>query len=129
MPNICAVWNCPGRDLVGISFHRFPKDGRQKKRWAELCRRPRRITPSSRICSLHFRDSDYERNLMYELLGKPMPRNQLKLKNGAVPTLNLPAEGACEGTCGYVCIVCFICMYLCFSRQFSLNYIVHLLQN
>ncbi|KAL1505181.1 hypothetical protein ABEB36_004803 [Hypothenemus hampei] len=50
---------------------------------------------NARICSGHFKNSSYERNLKYELLGKPVPKNCRKLKLNAVPTLNLPA---CEGT-------------------------------
>ena len=39
------------------------------------------------MCSVHFTDSDFERDLRSELMGtKPVK----KLKKGAIPTLNLP---------------------------------------
>ncbi|QQP34515.1 Uncharacterized protein FKW44_022417, partial [Caligus rogercresseyi] len=38
------------------------------------------------MCSLHFTEEDYERDLMHELLNFPIRK---KLKKGVVPTLNL----------------------------------------
>ncbi|KAL1488777.1 hypothetical protein ABEB36_014576 [Hypothenemus hampei] len=66
------------------------------KVWIEKCQRTDFFnSDNARICSGHFKNSSYERNLKYELMGKPVPKNCRKLKLNAVPTLNLPA---CEGT-------------------------------
>ena len=90
MPNTCAVSGCFGNE-TGVRLHRFPKDEQQRQKWADLCNRRTPISANSRICSLHFMDSDYEKNLMYELLGIPVPKNTVRLKDGALPTLRLPA--------------------------------------
>ena len=73
-------------------MHRFPKDDETKLKWIYLCGQKRRkLHPkNARICSLHFKASDYERNLKYELLQLPVPRHLQKLKQGAVPTLRIP---------------------------------------
>ena len=93
MPNMCAVFGCnsnSGRngDLI---FHTFPKNEELRKKWIHLCKREGRINAnSSRICSLHFESSAYARNLQYELLGIPLPRKLVRLKDDAVPILSLP---------------------------------------
>lgn len=91
MPNTCAVSGCFGNE-TGVLLHRFPKDEQQRQKWADLCNRRTPVSAYSRICSVHFKDSDYERNLMYELLGIPVPKNKVKLKDGVLPTLRLPAS-------------------------------------
>lgn len=85
MPGIrCAVANClnsVGRTKslgLSISYHRFPADPERCKEWKNRCGR---ISKANRknlyICSEHFIQSDFERDLKAELLNlKP----KLKLK-------------------------------------------------
>ncbi|XP_031340372.1 THAP domain-containing protein 6-like isoform X2 [Photinus pyralis] len=63
----------------GISFHTFPKDNVAKQKWMEALGLTN-IADSSRICSTHFSDTDFEEQL---LLG-----SRRKLKKAAVPSLN-----------------------------------------
>ncbi|KAK3869788.1 hypothetical protein Pcinc_024930 [Petrolisthes cinctipes] len=51
---------------------------------------------------LHFDPKAYERNLKYELLGLPIPTNQIRLQNDAVPTLNLPSNSIAENSAALV---------------------------
>ncbi|XP_068220124.1 THAP domain-containing protein 2-like [Palaemon carinicauda] len=93
MPNNCAVFGCfstrtKNPDLI---FHSFPKDSETREKWAHLCKRADHINvENALICNRHFEADVYERNLMYELLDKPVPRNQMKMKKGSVPTLHMP---------------------------------------
>ena len=58
-------------------------------RWVNLCGRKNNIdTNHAVICSLHFEQTAFHRNLKYELLKVPF---QVKIKKGAVPTLLLPS--------------------------------------
>jgi hypothetical protein len=71
----------------GISYHRFPKDPIIRKKWIDACMRKDSFNPdSSCVCSNHFVDEDYDRDLRNELLGLPQKR---KLKKEAVPSQNL----------------------------------------
>ncbi|KAL1490169.1 hypothetical protein ABEB36_012907 [Hypothenemus hampei] len=100
----CAVFGCKADNQAknfdkNVKFFRFPNkvsNSSVLKVWIEKCQRTDFFnSDNARICSGHFKNSSYERNLKYELLGKPVPKNCRKLKLNAVPTLNLPA---CEGT-------------------------------
>ena len=93
IPNSCAVFGCSSnyRQKGSTTFHRFPKDVELNKRWIHLCNRQDPINAKNAlICSLHFKESDFERNLKYELLKKPVPNHLVQLKKGSVPTLHLP---------------------------------------
>ncbi|XP_060519089.1 THAP domain-containing protein 1-like [Cylas formicarius] len=93
----CAVYGCnnsyhkkkrSGEDLV---FHRFPKGiGMEtvRKVWITCCNRDKIYNiNSSYICSVHFTEDDYERDLKNELLGLPVRKI---LKKTAVPTCYSP---------------------------------------
>jgi THAP domain len=83
MPGIrCAIYGCnnsrlaskvSGQDLI---FHVFPKpkdlvSNTMRREWISRCKRQDRFNPdTSRICSAHFVESDYERDLQSELLGR-----------------------------------------------------------
>ncbi|XP_050699783.1 tigger transposable element-derived protein 1-like [Eriocheir sinensis] len=96
MPH-CVVAGCNTTNRYRhtiYSFFNFPKDTETSEKWLQLCGRPDITSPVyHRICSLHFEPSAYERNLKYELLGQPVPANQIRLKPEAVPTLHLPSTG------------------------------------
>ncbi|QQP38354.1 52 kDa repressor of the inhibitor of the protein kinaselike, partial [Caligus rogercresseyi] len=81
------------------SYHNFPKDPNLLVKWIKACQKDKYFNPkTSRLCSTHFKDSCYERDLRNELLGLK-PRRLLK--TGSVPTINLN-EGSSgdEGTEG-----------------------------
>ena len=71
MPKCCAVHGCNTNQTNkgDIALHRFPKNEEVKQQWIQLCKRADRInTEYAVVCSLHFEESAYDRNLMYELL-------------------------------------------------------------
>ncbi|XP_016664281.1 THAP domain-containing protein 4-like [Acyrthosiphon pisum] len=92
----CAVASCKNYSgkakntgRTDLSFHRFPKDDLLLKVWSNKCRRNDVWNPSkSFICSDHFKEDDYVRDLKSELLGYA-PRVKI-LKTNATPSLNLP---------------------------------------
>ncbi|XP_066970833.1 uncharacterized protein [Macrobrachium rosenbergii] len=95
MPNICALFGCHSNsDLnTDLTFHKFPKNEDLRKKWIHLCKKKHKFNAeSSRFCSVHFQSTDFARNLKYELLGIPIPRNCIQLKSDAVPTMHLPAS-------------------------------------
>lgn len=62
-----------------IKFHRFPKDPSTFQIWVQKCDRLGNWNSKScHVCSDHFKDDDYERDLQGELLGEPL-KNKLKL--------------------------------------------------
>lgn len=72
----CAAFGCNNAyaKKKGMSknftLHRFPKDKAVRKGWIDACRRSDKFNPdASRLCSLHFTEDDYERDLQNELLG------------------------------------------------------------
>lgn len=95
MPN-CAVVGCnsnnrntKGREIV---LHVFPRDTKLQQVWLLKCRRKDSVNvTNARICSLHFHDSDYIRDLQSELLNIPRRRKRV-LKPDAAPSLNLPSH-------------------------------------
>jgi len=93
MPSSCAVAICKlnfdhGKILgQKIAYYRFPKDENLRKIWITKCRRADQFNPdTSRICSLHFTEDSFERDLKAELLNQT-PR--LLLKSIAIPTIRL----------------------------------------
>ncbi|CAH1179844.1 unnamed protein product [Phaedon cochleariae] len=99
MPGLtCAVFGCKNnwassKTEEKLTFHVIP---RQKdflsttirNEWIACCNRPATWNPDNgRICSAHFCDQDYERDLQHELLGLPLRK---RLKKTAIPTQNLP---------------------------------------
>lgn len=72
---------------------RFPKDNELCKKWVLKCRRGDLFNPkTSFVCSVHFREDDFIRDLKAELLGYT-PKSRL-LKPVAIPTLHLPKDHA-----------------------------------
>lgn len=90
----CQVGLCKTstKDLHGLHYHRFPHDEPRRSIWIRSCGRKDFSSPTSAsmgICSLHFTDSSYKRDLQAELLGT-VPKYELK--ENAVPTCNLPEK-------------------------------------
>ena len=88
MVNTCSVAVCPSPQVKGVSYHRFPQDPNTRHQWMVACwRTDKVINPRTAfVCSNHFREEDFERDLQNELLGLPLKK---KLKKGSVPSQNL----------------------------------------
>lgn len=62
--------------------------------WVVKCKRADKInTEHARVCSIHFREEDFERDLKNELLGLPLRRI---LRKDAIPSINLPNQTRSE---------------------------------
>ncbi|XP_047000598.1 THAP domain-containing protein 2-like [Schistocerca americana] len=86
----CAVAECShsGRKTEGVIYHRFPKNVELQRKWIARCKREDKINVNNaRVCSEHFCESDYKRDLQNELLG--LPTRKLRQVN-AVPSLKIP---------------------------------------
>lgn len=90
MVQYCCIPTCRNSSYFNKkeSFHRFPKREELRKEWAKRCKSIKKINLSfARLCSIHFLEDDFERDLKNELLNLPLRK---KLKSDAVPSLNLP---------------------------------------
>ncbi|KAJ8950219.1 hypothetical protein NQ318_006193 [Aromia moschata] len=88
----CAVYgyNTNNRSKNNFKFFGFPKDEKLKAKWRHMSKREDTFNVNNaRICSNHFVDEDYERNLRHELFGY-QPKRFRSLKKEAVPSKNLP---------------------------------------
>ncbi|XP_043201025.1 uncharacterized protein LOC122369924 [Amphibalanus amphitrite] len=91
----CLVPGCrPGSGSGGrVSFHSLPKDESLAKHWLEVCGRLDLLTSKSgkhaKICSAHFRKSDYKNEMKYHLLVAGNSVVKPRLKADAVPSLVL----------------------------------------
>ncbi|XP_029364015.1 THAP domain-containing protein 6-like isoform X3 [Echeneis naucrates] len=88
MPHSCAAWGCTNRCTVqtrsrGITFHSFPIDKELRMQWEEALRREGFTAgKSTRLCSEHFRQEDFDRT-----------GQTVRIRAGVVPSLfNFPAH-------------------------------------
>lgn len=96
----CAVATCRNshRQTRGrcIRYHRFPQIPEVRSRWVRACGRvplsngeiPFNIQ-TARICSLHFTNESYEKDMEHLVLGLPA---RSRLRRGAVPTIGVPVS-------------------------------------
>ncbi|XP_048507733.1 uncharacterized protein LOC105687709 isoform X2 [Athalia rosae] len=96
----CAVATCRNshRRTRGrrIRYHRFPQLPEVRSRWVRACGRiplsngdaPFNIH-TARICSLHFTNDSYEKDVEHLVLGLPA---RSRLRRGAVPTISVPVS-------------------------------------
>ncbi|XP_046744474.1 uncharacterized protein LOC124410274 isoform X4 [Diprion similis] len=96
----CAVATCRNshRRTRGrrIRYHRFPQLPEVRSRWVRACGRvplsngnaPFNIQ-TARICSLHFTNDSYEKDVEHMVLGLPA---RSRLRRGAVPTICVPVS-------------------------------------
>ncbi|XP_076755581.1 uncharacterized protein LOC143426206 isoform X3 [Xylocopa sonorina] len=96
----CAVATCRNshRRTRGrrIRYHRFPQIPEVRSRWVRACGRvplsngeiPFNIQ-TARICSLHFTNESYEKDMEHLVLGLPV---RSRLRRGAVPTIGVPVN-------------------------------------
>ena len=87
----CVAIGCKNssadRKKRGVSFHRFPKAKGLQKRWVaalKLKRLTERYAETGYVCSEHFVESDFKRDLRAELMGTPLRRT---LVEEAVPSV------------------------------------------
>ena len=90
MPNNCAVYGCNNNKKKAcdqqISYFQFPKNNDTKAKWIHSCFRSDYInTKHAVICSMHFKDEDFEDDLKARVLSIP----RKKLKANAVPSIGL----------------------------------------
>lgn len=93
---LCAVYGCKShnkklknREVVKVSFFRFPREPHLMDAWVKKCSRTDKFNVlNARICSLHFEEDCFERNLKDELLGRAVVKKKLKVN--VIPTLCLP---------------------------------------
>lgn len=58
-----------------VCFYRFPKNKSLRQIWVQKCKRGGKWDPENcRVCSEHFTEEDYERDLQAELLNLPAKR-------------------------------------------------------
>ena len=96
----CTVATCRNshRQTRGrcIRYHRFPQIPEVRSRWVRACGRvplsngeiPFNIQ-TARICSLHFTNDSYEKDMEHLVLGLPV---RSRLRRGAVPTIGVPVN-------------------------------------
>ena len=93
MPQRCCVPGCKKKVYEGngvkISFHKFPEDKSLFRKWIVAIRRDIgkefRVTDHTRVCSRHFRSSDY----LTSLAGR-----KRALKPTAVPSVFFWKQGS-----------------------------------
>ena len=89
----CYVIGCSENSRGEYSFHRFPRDPNLRVLWANVCFEANiRATKTPFICSKHFSDSQFCRNLQAELAGKQHLKNFRTLKSDAVPDQDIPTH-------------------------------------
>lgn len=97
----CSVAECKNTNITtkgsAVKYHVLPKDNDLKNVWLDRCKIGDHVnTMNVRVCSAHFTDDDYKRDMEHELLGLP-PRRLLKPI--VIPTRNLPSP-SCQGLNG-----------------------------
>ena len=92
MVHRCVVYGCSNQATQFIALHGFPKDPSLLRLWEKFVNRTRvwtKSSSSSKICSAHFQQDDFENYIKVSLGGA----KSLKLKAGAIPTIY--PEGTC----------------------------------
>ena len=87
----CVAFGCSNGEKAtkerGVSFHRFPRNDETRRKWVvalKLKKLPPHYDRTGYVCSEHFREEDYQRDLQAELLGTKKRR---VLKEGSVPSV------------------------------------------
>ncbi|XP_017768881.1 PREDICTED: uncharacterized protein LOC108557013 [Nicrophorus vespilloides] len=91
----CYATNCTNyygktRGNPKVSYHIMPSSAILASRWAKACTGVSETPPRyMRVCSDHFSDGCYQRDLQHELLGLPLRK---RLKPDSVPDMNVFVE-------------------------------------
>ena len=86
MVHSCVVYGCSNTPSNKLTLHSFPKDASLLKQWETFVNNTRvwgKSTPSSKICSHHFKPEDFENYVRVSLGGATM----LRLRHGAIPSI------------------------------------------
>ena len=78
----CVVPVCPFD--CEEPFHMFPRNQERREAWRRACRMKYIPSNWSVVCGFHFKEEDYEKNLMHQLMGV---KRKYRLKEDAVPSL------------------------------------------
>lgn len=88
----CTVVSCNNslaKTGKSVRYHRFPRNKSIRRLWEQRCGRDGSWNPGAcHICSDHFSEDCYERDLRSELLGEPIKK---RLKKCSIPTRKLPS--------------------------------------
>ena len=88
MVRSCAAFGCTNKWKADsdITFHRIPKDVNLRKKWIQNIKREGKLPKDENflICSIHFEENCFQRDLQAELMGTKRKR---LLTADAVPTL------------------------------------------
>jgi len=88
MPSNCSICGDVSAGSSPRIFHLAPRDETTRNKWREKCGKDKIWNPKTfYICSDHFNEDSYKRDLRNELLNLP-PRKLLK--EGAIPSVGLP---------------------------------------
>ena len=98
---VCAVYGCASntrnRITKVIKLFRFPRDIKLQRQWRAACKREDVFNVKhARICSLHFKKSDYK-NAGKENTLLNSPKKIRVIHSWAVPTLHLPRSNEESG--------------------------------
>lgn len=101
MPGVqCAVAICSNtyyktKDRSdGVSYFRFPKKDKLRNVWIDRCKRKDSLNPdTSYICSDHFKEEDFIRNLKAELMGS---KQKKFIHPEAIPSVKLLPTENCK---------------------------------
>ena len=92
--NGSGAWGGTGRQEV--KWFRFPKDPARSQLWWQQIKRDEKMenVKDPRVCSDHFTEQDYERDLKFELMnpGTPLPLSRSKLSPTSCPSRKIPSS-------------------------------------
>lgn len=96
MPH-CYVYGCFNNNrsvkkVKKVKFYRFPKNEYLRQKWMDACERDYINLSTATVCSEHFAEDCFFKNLKHTLLNY-CPVNTRNIKDDAVPTVNLPEPG------------------------------------
>uniref|UniRef100_A0A6P7FBV9 Uncharacterized protein LOC114328444 n=1 Tax=Diabrotica virgifera virgifera TaxID=50390 RepID=A0A6P7FBV9_DIAVI len=86
----CSVPQCQSRSSEDISLFLFPKLKKLQKRWTDVLKIGKKVSPYMYVCSLHFLSSD--------LILPDVPTKRKRLKKNAIPSQNLPQSSVITKT-------------------------------
>ena len=82
----CVVADCTNDEKTDISFHRIPKNKKQRIAWIEACKRKDSFSvDSARVCTSYFSKEDFKKDFKHEfgILSKR------RLIAGTIPHFNI----------------------------------------
>ena len=93
MQCLAAIITAKKKKVVPLQlvFSDFQKTKKMCSVWIQMCHRSDQFNvDNARVCSLHFSDNCFARNLRAELLNTSNPKKNLK--DGTTPDINFPLQ-------------------------------------